>query len=508
MWQAAQRRTGQKSGSAQGLLRRLLWLLPMALLALTRTATPASANQVTVFVSGPSSAQVGIPVTFTAITSGGSGCALNYNWFFGDTSLTTPTNTTQHTYSVAGTFSVSVSVLGIGCSDIGSTPQPLTVVVGGGTSGTGCTLGGSQFPITVSATPSSAAVNQQIAFNTSASSFASLYTWTFGDGQVTQAGTSTVHSYASAGTFTVTVTGQVGSSFGCGSTSVFISGTGGTTSTVGGIQVTANGPYSGNVNQPIEFRGFAYSTNASLTITNYSWNFGDGATGSGQDTTHTYTSGGSFSVTLTVTDSGGNSATNTTTATIGGSGSAGGTTVTVSNSATLDGVTVSAGGPYTGSAGNAITFNATTSGSGSASITSYVWSFGDGSSGTGQSTTHAYTGNGNFAVALTVTNSLGHVATATTSANIAGGSRVVNLKQGCNSVALTFPDNTPTGTVLTAVSPQSAVLSIWKLTDPTTGKYAGYFPNSTQASDLTTVLRLDAVSICVNGAATLSEPAV
>lgn len=505
--QAAQRRTGKRAEATHRLLRYLLWLVPLAVLAFAGTREPAVASGVTLtptiqVQSGGVANQN--TVFFGNVANLPAGCqVILWSWSFGD-GQTGSNQTVSHVYTANSTYNVQLQVFD-NCSDSGVTSQQVTI--GGGTTGNGCTGGSGQIGISVTAIPNVASVNSQIVFNASTSGGATAYFWTFGDGQSTQTtNTQTTHVYTVSGSFTVTVTASSGGLFGCGSTSVTINGSGGTTSSIGGIQVTANGPYTGNVNQPVTFHGFAYPTNAGFTITGYNWNFGDGATGSGQDTSHTYTSNGSFTVTLTATDSGGDSATNTTTVTIGGSGSTSGTTVSGS-SATLDGITVSAGGPYTGSAGATITFTATTSGGG-ATVTSYVWSFGDGGSGTGQSTTHTYSGNGTFAVALTVTDSLSHVATATTSANISGGSRVVSLKQGCNAVALTFSDNTPTGTVLTAVSPQSAVLSIWKLTDPTTGHYSGYFPNSTQASDLTTVLRLDAVSICVNGAATLSEPAV
>lgn len=47
------------------------------------------------------------------------------------------------------------------------------------------------------------------------------------------------------------------------------------------------------------------STDADGSISTFSWNFGDGTTGSGSTTSHTYSADGTFTVTLTVTDNGG-----------------------------------------------------------------------------------------------------------------------------------------------------------------------------------------------------------
>ncbi len=60
------------------------------------------------------------------------------------------------------------------------------------------------------------------------------------------------------------------------------------------------GPVSGS---PLSF---VASPGTNATIASYSWNFGDGTTGTGQTATHTYAAAGSFNVTLTATDTFGN----------------------------------------------------------------------------------------------------------------------------------------------------------------------------------------------------------
>jgi hypothetical protein len=65
----------------------------------------------------------------------------------------------------------------------------------------------------------------------------------------------------------------------------------------------AGGPYSGVEGVPLDFDGSASSDPDGNALT-YSWNFGDGTTGSGALASHAYTTGGLFNVLLTVTDNG------------------------------------------------------------------------------------------------------------------------------------------------------------------------------------------------------------
>ena len=71
---------------------------------------------------------------------------------------------------------------------------------------------------------------------------------------------------------------------------------------------------TGKVGASVTFDAGASSDN--VDIVSYEWNFGDGTTGTGKTTTHTYTSPGTYTVTLTVKDTAGNSATVSKTVTV------------------------------------------------------------------------------------------------------------------------------------------------------------------------------------------------
>ncbi|HZM80463.1 MAG TPA: PKD domain-containing protein [Candidatus Limnocylindrales bacterium] len=127
------------------------------------------------------------------------------------------------------------------------------------------------------------------------------YAWNFGDG-TTATGATVTKTFAAAGTYTVslTVTDDGGA-------------TGSTSRSVQVGQPPANQPPTAaftNTCQRIlffricNFNGTS-STDPDGTIVSYAWNFGDGTTGSGATVSKIYTSGGTRTITLTVTDNGG-----------------------------------------------------------------------------------------------------------------------------------------------------------------------------------------------------------
>jgi len=130
------------------------------------------------------------------------------------------------------------------------------------------------------------------------------------------------------------------------------------------------------------------STDAGGTIGSHAWTFGDGGTSTAANPSHTYSAGGTYSVTETVTDSG-NGSTSSKTSSV--SVSASGGTPVANFTYTINGLTVS--------------FTDTSTDTGG-SIGTHNWNFGDGSTSTATSPSHSYASAGTYSVSETVTDSV------------------------------------------------------------------------------------------------------
>ena len=82
------------------------------------------------------------------------------------------------------------------------------------------------------------------------------------------------------------------------------------------IEVYAEGPDEGNVDESIEFSGEAINILGTTDSFIYEWDFGDGTTSTKQNPTHSYTTAGNYIVTLKVTDDQGSMANDSTAITI------------------------------------------------------------------------------------------------------------------------------------------------------------------------------------------------
>lgn len=122
--------------------------------------------------------------------------------------------------------------------------------------------------------------------------------WDFGDGSSSNDENPT-HKYSDKKTFTVTLT---------------VTGPAGTDTATKQITVSNAQPvpsFSYNPPNPLENQSInfdaSYSSDADGSISSYSWDFGDGSTGTGKTIQHAYTAGGTYNVVLTVTDNDGES---------------------------------------------------------------------------------------------------------------------------------------------------------------------------------------------------------
>ncbi len=169
----------------------------------------------------------------------------------------------------------------------------------------------------------------------------------------------------------------------------------------------ANGPYSGTAGQSMSFSS-AGSSDPDGSIVSYAWSFGDGSTSTQANPSHSYAGAGSYSISLSVTDNLGGKGSDATTASI--------TSAPPSNQVP----TAHANGPYSGTAGQAVSFSSAGSSDPDGSIVAYAWSFGDGATSTQANPSHSYAGPGSYTISLSVTDNLGAKGSDATSASIQG----------------------------------------------------------------------------------------
>ncbi len=286
----------------------------------------------------------------TVFTNSSSG-ATSYLWDFGDGSTSTETNP-SHTYAAAGSHAVTLTA----------------------SAGAGC-MNSVQHSVTVNANPvaafSAPAVCEGAAtvFSNSSTGAAS-YSWNFGDSSAASTAVNPSHTYAAAGTYTVTLTAT--SAAGC------------TNSIPHDVTVNANPVAAFSAPAVCEGAATVFS-NSSSGAASYSWNFGDQSSPS-TDTnpSHTYAAAGTYTVQLTAT-------------------SAAGCTNSVSHSVTVNANPVAVFSAPAVCEGAATVFSNSSTGA-----ASYSWDFGDNSAAsTAVNPSHSYAAPGTYTVVLTATSAAG-----------------------------------------------------------------------------------------------------
>ncbi len=239
--------------------------------------------------AGPPPAPVadfsGTPVTGTEpLTVNFSDLSTNsptsWAWDFGDGGTSTAQNP-SHTYNVAGTYTVSMTATNAGGSNQMVKTNYITVNT--------CVAPVAGF----SGTPVSGDYPLVVNF-TDQSTNASTYSWDFGDGNTSTASNPS-HTYTAAGTYTVSQTVTNG----CGSNQSVMTN-----------YITVTTP---PCNPPVaSFSGTPTTGNAPMLVTftdmttnsptSWAWDFGDGGTSTAQNPSYTYSTAGTYTVSLTATN--------------------------------------------------------------------------------------------------------------------------------------------------------------------------------------------------------------
>ncbi len=205
-----------------------------------------------------------------------SGNITSYAWDFGDgnsSSLSSP----SHTYSSFGTFPVELIVTtNFGCTDIFRD----TIVI-------------EPFVAAFTSNLTQICQGDAVQFNNFSGPNANSWQWDFGDG-ATSSSANPLHVYNSAGDFTVTL---IASGNGCPDTVIKVNLI--HVQPYPLIDFFTLDTFSCSLPYTVSF------TNQTVNGVNWFWDFGDGSSSNAQNPVQTYTTEGSFSVSLTATGSNG-----------------------------------------------------------------------------------------------------------------------------------------------------------------------------------------------------------
>ena len=248
------------------------------------TSTSTQSNLITVNAvphssfSAPATTCLGDAVNLSNLSAANGATISGYSWNFGDgSSLSTSTNP-SHTYSLAGTYNVTLNAISAVCSD----DTTITITI-------------TQAPIANFSAPTIIGCTPFVVNFTNTTTNSPSYNWNFGDGSVASTSTNPTHNYSTPGIYTVTLIATLGT---CADT----------VARTNYIQVKATPKASFTNNGSVCLGDSTRLSNFSTgTITSYTWDFNDGivlttANSAGQN--HLYAAAGSYTVHLTVSSAG------------------------------------------------------------------------------------------------------------------------------------------------------------------------------------------------------------
>jgi len=314
-------------------------------------------------------------VTFTANCTPANTITTSYYWNFGNSATQTSTGSpiASTTYTANGTYSVNLFFI---TQPTCSNTITYTINITNAITPT-CNINAN---FASSSNPNGGKTFTSTSTGTVAGT---TYQWNYGDGSPWGSGAISSHTYATNGTYNVTLYANNNFSVNCMDSTVI-------PVTVSNIStpctLTANYAYTQLSNGQVTFTSTSTGT---VSISYFYWQFGDGGTANGNPTAHTYTNNGTYQATLTVY----NTSVTCFSSVV--------QTITV-NSNSITPCNLVAGFNHTVGAGGNVTFaNAST---GTNLNSTYYWNFGDGFTSTSQNPSHTYASAGAYNVLLLVNN--------------------------------------------------------------------------------------------------------
>ncbi len=236
------------------------------------------------------------PLTVSFGATGSTGDIVSYSWSFGD-GATADASSVDHQYTTPGTYNASLTV-----TDSSGSMSSKTVLIQVTEGTTGNTPPQAVISSSTALGPAPLTVSFSGAGSTASGTVITVYHWDFGDGS-DATGESVSHLYLKPGTFNAVLTVTDGNGLTDSvSTPVIVSSSQQENQPPQAVFTVTSS--SGSAPLTVTFNA-ADSIDNDGSISSYSWQFGDGATGNGRSTTHTYTNEAAFTATLLVTDNDG-----------------------------------------------------------------------------------------------------------------------------------------------------------------------------------------------------------
>src|SRR5690554_668371 len=380
---------------------KLLLTFILTLLLLNNSYSQATSN----FTATPLNICLGEEIQFTDLSTS-PGTIISWSWDFGDGSSASVKNPT-HTYTNAGNFTVTLTVV----DGNGAVPEVkvnfITVKPLPNPSFTPSVVGGCSLP-------------SEVALSNIQPNSGVTYSWSFGNGTNSTSATPGNVTYTTPGTYDITlsVTDNITS---CENT---------ITESIDIFDYQAD--FSFSPSAACVASTVSFTDESSSGTDRWSWNFGDGTTSSNANPTHSFSTVGTYTVTLSATNS------------ANGCNDSFSETIEVfalpNPSFSFD--------ENSGCAPLDVNFTNTSSGGGT-----FEWDFGDGNTALGQNPpAHSYTSNGVYSVTLTQTDANGCSNSVFRAGIITVSSIVADFEadklDGCETLEVTFSDlsNSPNTT--------------------------------------------------------------